>query len=97
MTPGRIVAAFQPSLLAREASAGMSVVDYVRAAETLIFMVEEADHFIPGRRETAADDDTTSTTDEPKPITKTRIERTKSLVRRSPSSIDKVNARPRSI
>lgn len=38
MTSARIVAAFQPSLLAKEASIGMSVVDHLRAADTLVFI-----------------------------------------------------------
>jgi GTPase-activating protein SAC7 len=50
MTSARIVAAFQPSLLAREASVGMSALDHVRAADTLVFMIENQDHFLIGMR-----------------------------------------------
>jgi hypothetical protein len=56
MTFARIVAAFQPSLLAKEASIGMSVVDHVRAADTLVFMIENEDHFLIGVQGSAADE-----------------------------------------
>jgi hypothetical protein len=64
MTASRIVAAFQPSLLAREASVGMSVLDHVRAADTLVFMIENQDHFLIGMRGTAAHDNASATVDE---------------------------------
>lgn len=62
MTSARIVAAFQPSLLAREASVGMSVVDHIRAADTLVCMIENQDHFLIGMRGTAADEKTANAT-----------------------------------
>ena len=55
MTSQRLVAAFQPALLSREPSA-MSADDHVRAADTMIFMVENQDHFLIGMRGTAADE-----------------------------------------
>lgn len=62
MTSARIVAAFQPSLLVREPSDGMSVVDHVRAADTLVCMIENQDHFLIGMRGTAADEKTANAT-----------------------------------
>jgi hypothetical protein len=56
MTSPRIIAAFQPSLLARDPSIGMSADDHRRAALTLVFMIENQDHFLIGMRGTAADE-----------------------------------------
>lgn len=64
MTSARIVAAFQPRLLAREASVGMSVLDHVRAADTLVFMIENQDNFLTGVPRTAVHGTTRSTVDE---------------------------------
>jgi hypothetical protein len=44
MTTPRLVAAFQPSLLAREPSIGMSAYDHRQAADTLVFMIESGFH-----------------------------------------------------
>ncbi|KAE9368197.1 Rho GTPase activation protein [Stipitochalara longipes BDJ] len=63
MTPARIVATFQPSLLAREARVGMSVLDHARASDTLICMIENQDHFLIGMRGTAAHDTANTTAD----------------------------------
>ncbi|KUJ23917.1 Rho GTPase activation protein, partial [Mollisia scopiformis] len=40
MTTARLVAAFQPSLLAKDPSVGMSAYDHQRAADTITFLVE---------------------------------------------------------
>jgi hypothetical protein len=55
MTSPRIVAAFQPAFLSRPPSE-MSASDHLLAAETMIFMVENQDHFLIGRTGTAASD-----------------------------------------
>lgn len=55
MTPSRIVTAFQPSLLAREPSIGMSADDHRRAALTLVFMIENQDEFMIGIHGAATD------------------------------------------
>lgn len=47
MTSGRLVAAFQPLLLSRPTSE-MSAEDHTRAAETMVFMVENQDNFLIG-------------------------------------------------
>ena len=49
MTSPRIVAAFQPAFLSRPPSE-MSASDHLLAAETMIFMVENQDHFLIGMR-----------------------------------------------
>jgi hypothetical protein len=56
MTTPRIIAAFQPSFLAREPSVGMSADDHRQAALTLVFIVENQDHFLFGMHGTAADE-----------------------------------------
>jgi len=88
MTSARIVAAFQPSLLAREASVGMSVLDHARAADTLVFMIENQDHFLIGMRGTAVHEPANTTADEAAATSETGIERTNSLDPPSSSSID---------
>jgi hypothetical protein len=92
MTSARIVAAFQPSLLAREASDGMSVVDHIRAADTLIFMIENEEHFLIHRSGTAATDTASTTADEATAIAETGIRSTKSLNLPSTSCMDKATA-----
>ena len=67
MTFERIVAAFQPSLLAREANVGMSVLDHIRAADTLAFMIEYEEEFLIKSLEAAANDTATTTADEATP------------------------------
>ena len=47
MTSERLVAAFQPSLLSRPPSE-MSAEDHTRAADTMVFMVENQDNFLIG-------------------------------------------------
>ncbi|KAF4624776.1 hypothetical protein G7Y89_g13393 [Cudoniella acicularis] len=79
MTSARMVAAFQPSLLAREASVGMSVLDHVRAADTLVFMIENQDHFLMGMLGTAADDTASTTADEATATSETGIKGWNSL------------------
>lgn len=80
MTPARIVAAFQPSLLAREASTGMSVLDHVRAADTLVFMVENQDKFLMDAHgeliQMADPATTTSTRDQTEIASETEMRRT---------------------
>jgi hypothetical protein len=49
MTSPRIVAAFQPAFLSHPPSE-MSASDHLLAAETMIFMVENQDHFLIGIR-----------------------------------------------
>jgi hypothetical protein len=97
MTSARIVAAFQPSLLAREASVGMSVLDHVRAADTLVFMVANLDHFLIGMRGTAADDTASTTAGEATAASETGIKRTNSLDPPSTSSMDKPTASSSSV
>lgn len=63
MTAPRIVAAFQPSLLARDPSIGMSTDDHRRAALTLVFMIENQDHLMIGIRGATADATGTSRAD----------------------------------
>jgi hypothetical protein len=77
MTPARIVAAFQPSLLAREASDGMLVLDHVRAADTLVFTIENQDHFLIGMRGTAAPNTASTTANEATATAQTGIKSTK--------------------
>jgi RhoGAP domain len=45
MTTERLVAAFQPALLSRVPSA-MSAEDHILAAEIMVFMTENQDHFL---------------------------------------------------
>jgi GTPase-activating protein SAC7 len=97
MTSARIVAAFQPSLLAREASVGMSVLDHVRAADALVFMIENQDHFLIGMRGTAADDTASTTAGEATAASETGIKRTNSLDHPSTSSMDKPTASSSSV
>jgi GTPase-activating protein SAC7 len=97
MTSARIVAAFQPSWLAREASVGMSVLDHVRAADTLVFMIENQDHFLIGMRGTAADDTASTTAGEATAASETGIKRTNSLDPPSTSSMDKPTASSSSV
>lgn len=56
MTPHRLVAAFQPSLLAKDPSIGMSADDHRRASSTLVFMIENQDHFWIGMGGTVGDE-----------------------------------------
>ncbi|KAN0094217.1 Rho GTPase activation protein [Hyaloscypha variabilis] len=67
MTAARIVVAFQPSLLARETSVGMSVLDHARAADTLVLMIENRDQFLIKSREAAAKDTATTKADQATP------------------------------
>ena len=52
MTSQRIVAAFQPALLSRTPSK-MSASDHMLAAGTMVFLVENQDHFLIGMQGTA--------------------------------------------
>lgn len=63
MTSQRLVAAFQPALLSRPPSE-MSAVDHVLASDTMIFMVENQDHFLIGMRGTGSGDSNKQATDE---------------------------------
>jgi hypothetical protein len=55
MTSPRIVAAFQPAFLSRPPSK-MSASDHVLAADTMVFLVENQDHFLIGMSGKAASD-----------------------------------------
>jgi hypothetical protein len=61
MTPPCIVAAFQPAFLSRPPSE-MSASDHLLAAETMIFMVKNQDHFMMGMRAGISKDEEPATT-----------------------------------
>lgn len=54
MNTQRLVTVFQPALLSRPPNE-MAAEDHVRAADTMIFMVENQDHFLIGMRQPASD------------------------------------------
>lgn len=59
----RMVAALQPALLAREPDIGMSIVDHMRAADTLVFMIQNHEHFLVGHMPSTGEQNTTITSD----------------------------------
>jgi hypothetical protein len=61
MTSPRIVAVFQPAFLSRPPSE-MSASDHLLAAETMIFMVKNQDHFMMGMRAGISKDEEPATT-----------------------------------